>query len=292
MSDVNPRGPARHSGSGERYAMNQIGTSETERLPKFEVLNEDGELLCRSEGLDHFFVSSLEADPGWNTFLLAGCRRADPLAGYCGKLDAELGNVEIRILDKGGFPIGAYEVSSITVKECRPHPGEPALLDVAVNGLFFSHPHPKASLVWERWRTRPPATCNEWAKYDEDGRKAWLDVVRHAFRFSKRGPDRASGHSYQLDGLHVTGPVSFYCALGEAINGPGGYFGAGLDELADCLRGGFGATIPFRLKWNESKVARASPALGDSEVGFSYGASSYLDALLNVLMNAGVSVEL
>ena len=28
--------------------------------------------------------------------------------------------------------------------------------------------------------------------------------------------------------------------MGEAVNGPGGYFGRNLDAFADCLRGGFG----------------------------------------------------
>lgn len=36
-------------------------------------------------------------------------------------------------------------------------------------------------------------------------------------------------------------------SIGEAINGPGGYFGWNLDALHDCLRGGFGALTPGYL---------------------------------------------
>ncbi|MGP3917619.1 barstar family protein [Nonomuraea sp. 10N515B] len=35
---------------------------------------------------------------------------------------------------------------------------------------------------------------------------------------------------------HITDEVAFYRAMGEAINGPGGYFGRNLDALDDCLR--------------------------------------------------------
>ena len=68
--------------------------------------------------------------------------------------------------------------------------------------------------------------------------------------------DHPPGRVSHLDGTHVTDEVAFYLALGEAINGPGGYFGWNLDALSDCLSGGFGARSPFRLMWNDSHVAR------------------------------------
>jgi RNAse (barnase) inhibitor barstar len=50
-----------------------------------------------------------------------------------------------------------------------------------------------------------------------------------------------------LDCAEVIDKNSFFCALGEALNGPGGYYGKGLDSMHDCLLGGFGPTPPFRL---------------------------------------------
>ncbi|WP_196445501.1 barstar family protein [Planomonospora sp. ID67723] len=47
-----------------------------------------------------------------------------------------------------------------------------------------------------------------------------------------------------------------YCALGEAINGPGGYFGWNLAALDDCLRGRWGARPPFRLIRRHAEGAR------------------------------------
>jgi hypothetical protein len=41
----------------------------------------------------------------------------------------------------------------------------------------------------------------------------------------------------RLDGRFVTDIEGFYCALGEAINGPGGYFGWYPRGLYECLCG-------------------------------------------------------
>lgn len=71
----------------------------------------------------------------------------------------------------------------------------------------------------------------------------------------------ASG-AYHLDGRHVTDVEGFYCAIGEAVNGSGGYFGWNIDALDDCPRGGWGATVPFRLVWHDSMVARAHLVAG------------------------------
>ncbi|MFB8003703.1 barstar family protein [Nocardia sp. NPDC056000] len=69
-------------------------------------------------------------------------------------------------------------------------------------------------------------------------------------------PDDPPGTRYELDGTHIVDEDTFYCAIGEAVNGPGGYFGWNLDAFEDCTRGGFGATTPFTIVWNESATAR------------------------------------
>jgi RNAse (barnase) inhibitor barstar len=51
-----------------------------------------------------------------------------------------------------------------------------------------------------------------------------------------------------LDGTWINDIPSFYLSLGEAINGPNGYFGAGLDALPDCLNGGFGVLPPLTIR--------------------------------------------
>lgn len=54
----------------------------------------------------------------------------------------------------------------------------------------------------------------------------------------------------------ITDEPGLYLALGEAVNGPGGYFGGCLDALVDCLRGNFGYTAPATLLWRDAATAR------------------------------------
>ncbi len=63
---------------------------------------------------------------------------------------------------------------------------------------------------------------------------------------------------YVLDGKATRTLEEFYAVVGEAVNGPGGYFGTNLDALADCLTGGFGTPEDkdFTFVWMNSNAAR------------------------------------
>ncbi|WP_407924490.1 barstar family protein [Actinomadura physcomitrii] len=78
--------------------------------------------------------------------------------------------------------------------------------------------------------------------------------------------------------------------MGEAINGPGGYFGWNLDALDDCLIGSWGAAAPFRLVWHESATARRHLIAGHDR--HRNAPVITLDALLGRLTARGVEVEL
>lgn len=71
--------------------------------------------------------------------------------------------------------------------------------------------------------------------------------------------------TYVIDGSRVTGPERFWDVIGEAVNGPGGYFGRGLDSFADCLRGGMGTPDDgdFVIEWRDH--ALSARALGHEE---------------------------
>ncbi|MFF1925323.1 barstar family protein [Streptomyces sp. NPDC058221] len=71
--------------------------------------------------------------------------------------------------------------------------------------------------------------------------------------------------TYAIDGSEVTGLERFWNVVGEAVNGPGGYFGNGLDSFADCLRGGMGTPDDddFVIEWRDH--ARSARALGHEE---------------------------
>ncbi|MEV5135636.1 barstar family protein, partial [Streptomyces sp. NPDC053705] len=71
--------------------------------------------------------------------------------------------------------------------------------------------------------------------------------------------------TYVIEGSGVTGLDSFWDVMGEAVNGPGGYFGRSLDAFADCLGGGFGTPEDgaFVIEWRDH--ARSARALGHEE---------------------------
>ncbi|MEJ8634349.1 MULTISPECIES: barstar family protein [Streptomyces] len=71
--------------------------------------------------------------------------------------------------------------------------------------------------------------------------------------------------TYVIDGAEVTGLDSFWRVIGEAVNGPEGYFGRNLDAFADCLSGGMGTPDDgdYLIEWRDHESSRR--ALGHPE---------------------------
>lgn len=108
-------------------------------------------------------------------------------------------------------------------------------------------------------------------------------------RTTAAGRTDRSGGAYHLDGRHVTDVPGLHCAMGEAVNGPGGYYGREWEGLKDCLGGGFGVIPPFTLIWHNAAAARQAlaDAPGDLE-----GTLSYMDDVIRLLERCGVTVSL
>lgn len=177
------------------------------------------------------------------TALRTGTRRA---------LDLEQAALETR--DARGEPL-TDRLLWTTVRDWGPSSYGADLIDLELDGEFFTPVPTYAHSVWERWLAGPPDTLGAWAGLDTRRREAWLDLARdRACRRTHR--DRPARHAYELDGRQITDEPGLYLALGEAVNGPGGYFGGCLDALTDCLRGSFGYTAPATLLWRHSATAR------------------------------------
>jgi RNAse (barnase) inhibitor barstar len=168
------------------------------------------------------------------------------------------GNADLTFLDSSGDTIGSYFVNDLTVQSVRPG-GAPGLVDLIVR-LSCGLALPGSELPWQLVRTGQLDRPGLWHDLDRTGRHAWLSVALTR-QVSGSAIDQPAGAAYRLDGRCVTEEDGFYCAIGEAVNGPGGYFGWNLDALVDCLRGGFGAETPFTLDWRSFETARALPRL-------------------------------
>ena len=108
----------------------------------------------------------------------------------------------------------------------------------------------------------PPEHPGEWADLSKEDRSHWLSAALERHRVAAedgtRAPDKPPGAVFVVDARQAVDLEGLLCAVGEAINGPGGYFGLSLLALDDCLFGGFGATRPFTLKVCDASNCRAA----------------------------------
>ncbi len=241
-----------------------------------------------AEGL----FTPLQEEEGARRVHLVGCL---PQGGLLKSLDhvgsrrALAGNAWIDILDAEGATMGSYFVNDVTVVDVRPSARGAGLVDVTVT-LWCDQALPGAGEIWDLIRTGRLNRTGMWHVLDPVDRHAWLSVALWSREYQCRGKlDAPARQVFTLDGRQCVDVDSFYCALGEAINGPGGYFGWTLDALVDCLRGGWGATSPFTLQWQYSAVARARlaelRATGEGE-------AILFDLLLEIFQEQGIQVIL
>ncbi|UQX02474.1 barstar family protein [Streptomyces sp. RerS4] len=215
------------------------------RSAGFSVGDAEDRLLAHFRDLAE--VSPVE-DPPPHVVHLLGCDVRGPLREALeGRHTGRLGYRHLDALDDAGDVIAFAGYP--TIVDRRPSAHGPGLYDLTVE---MDPQPPEVADIWPLWRAGRPTVPNLWARFERVGRACWLDpALAHL-----RGPDRPAGGTYHLDGRHVTDAEGFFCALGEAVNGPGGYFGRCLNGVSDALGGGFGATTPFTLVWHDHEVAR------------------------------------
>ncbi|WSQ09505.1 barstar family protein [Streptomyces sp. NBC_01231] len=208
--------------------------------------------------------------------LMKGTRRA---------LDLEEAVLEIR--DDQGEPL-TERLLWTKVSAWRPSSYGTDLIDLELDGERFTPVPEYARPIWERWLAGPPDTLGAWSGLDTRRRGAWHDLVRErACRRAHR--DRPADHAYELDGRHITDEPGLYLALGEAVNGPGGYFGGCLAALDDCLGGAFGYTAPATLLWRDAAIAREYLSQTLTPDGRPY---DLFTEVLDVLAEGGIHVTL
>lgn len=162
--------------------------------------------------------------------------------------------VYICIVDKKNIPIGKFPFNIFNNIYYHKIGFSEFYLTLDLKGSLQKTVSESELELWEKWRIAPPMSINEWSSLKEDERREWLEIVRYQSFEKEVFIDKTNG-TYYLDGTYITDYSSFFCAVGEAINGPGGYFGFDMMSLRDCLRGGFGAKIPFTIVWNNANIS-------------------------------------
>lgn len=193
-------------------------------------------------------------------------------------------NYFVQILSHGGGVIGEYYVASAVLRGRKN--AASGLVNFDVSGFVDWIPHRDAKDLWTAWAVAPPARKGVWADLPIGSREAWLEVAGlYRITASLASNDVAE---VVIDGTSIEDLASFFCAMGEAVNGPGGYYGWNFQALADCLDGGCGARAPFVLRWSEFDIAQSSLVGAVESAGRRL---TQLELIIEILQEAGVDIR-
>ncbi|GGM58472.1 hypothetical protein GCM10012275_32120 [Longimycelium tulufanense] len=211
------------------------------------------------------------------TFTLTGFTPVPPFqspGGEGGAAGTALDSLEVQVLGGHGEVLGAYSAWNAELTRLD----EDRRQITCATALL---PHRDAQPVWELWRQGGPQQKNLWTELPSGRRAGWLQVVAlSAFATSGAARPKTPTSEIVLNGEHIVDLDSFYLAIGEAVNGPGGYFGWNLDSLTDCLHGGWGARAAPRIRWENFTDTQR------------HLTQSTLDSLLSVISDRTSEVEL
>ncbi|WP_405462833.1 barstar family protein [Streptomyces anulatus] len=239
------------------------------------VDQESEEVLIAAEDLLDYFMEEDREPPETVTFVRAH---------QVGRARRKTERAELQVVDRQGATIGAYDIGRVSAA-FRPElvPSGADRPDLGYSFLGRTCEYPWAGEIWRQWAaTGRPVEPGEWARHPSDWHESWMHVVQTAWFDSGRSATRyETGGTAVVDSTAITTRDGFYCALGEAVNGPGGYFGSNLDALFDCLRTmRRDEASPFRLVWRN--VAVSQEALG----------SDFTERVLALFEECGVETEL
>lgn len=217
-------------------------------FPLYVVSDEEsGDVLVAAEGVEGFFIAP-EDGPQEVAFLRAhmverGRRRVE---------DAVL-----EVMNRRREKVGEYFVGRVVLGDTGAETPDGNISRVAYRFFGSRCEYPEAEIIWRRWASGIALEKDEWLRWPVSHQGAWLHVVQnHWFTSNRRAARYGLDDVVYLDGVHISTKAGFFCALGEAINGPGGYFGSNLDALADCISSSFGEGPPMKIVWRNFQASQ------------------------------------
>ncbi|ULO04716.1 barstar family protein [Paenibacillus sp. 19GGS1-52] len=222
----------------------------------FLIIDDDSDLIvgtCRNIlGMtrEYAFENNSEL---FHTLIVENLQVEEEFKRYYQSTKASISNIYISILDNTANILGSYFFSLQSPFFFHKLKMEKDIISIELVGAFAESPSKEALGIWKIWSEGVPKSNNSWSRFTKEYRTGWLEVVR--LHNSVLGiPKDQQNLDYDLDLTLVSDVVSFFCALGEAMNGPSGYYGYDLVSLKDCLCGGFGSKPPFTLYLRESNI--------------------------------------
>lgn len=254
-----------------------------------------GRRLARWRGIDGFFVGTSTAEQWWEQtgeepteqleIKVEGFSPEADLLSFRDEEDGsfDLGDILVDVLDANEAILGTYDLWGATLET-----------EGDASGTLWTSvstaPHVYARTVWDHWREELPTAYGQWAALPAGERDGWVEAAQLHY-FHKAGERRTwpmPDGRITLHGEQIVNLASFFCAVGEAFNGPGGYFGSNFTALADCL-----ANLDrepgqrVQLYWTNMAVAEAALA---HRVETSEGWTRIFDIATQVLDQYNVEV--
>lgn len=107
--------------------------------------------------------------------------------------------------------------------------------------------------AWKNYFYDGVKEYNLWKNLKPAERQGWLELALRCQNIDYENPKTI----IEIDGSDIKCYNDFYCTLGEALHGPGGYFGRNLNALVDCICSPeFGGGKLQKVIWKNSKRCR------------------------------------
>lgn len=216
-------------------------------LPLYVVCEEVGGVLIAAEEVEGFFVDAADK-PSEVTFVgvheVARSRR-------------KVEDAVMTVVNRQREKIGEYFIGRVVLGDAYVEQSGGKANRVTCRFFGDRCDYPEAKKIWLRWATGGAHEKGEWLRWPVNYQGAWLHVVQNSWFATNHRAARygVEGNIY-LDGAQMMTRPGFYCALGEAVNGPGGYFGSNLDAVADCISSPFGEGPPERIIWQNFRTSQ------------------------------------
>ncbi|MEU0088331.1 barstar family protein [Streptomyces sp. NPDC006274] len=218
--------------------------------PIYRLVEEESDrVIIAAHEINGFFVDPDRVKP--ESVLILGSAQ-EPV-----RVGEDLTDVELRVVNPTGARVGSYYIGRVGLRSELPGGARAGQAGFLATFYGYTCPHPAAGAIWRRWASEDPLRHGEWMEYPAEAHESWLHVVQNSWFTAGRTATRYDTRTLcTIDGSKILNESSFYCELGESVNGVGGYFGSTLDGLADCLTSSTASGNRFDVLWRESAPSR------------------------------------